>query len=488
MLAIIAGTAWRAAHLDNRPLHADEAVQAWQTWNLLSGEGYQYDPLDRHGPTLYYGAAAMHRLRGGTAEDFDDRSARRVSLAAGIATLILIGAGIRTAGCSTATGAIAVSLLAFETLSSVYHTYFVQEASLAFLVWAFIVLALRRDLERPLLKALCLGIIVGLAQATKEITPLYFAAAIGALYLTRDKSVPKPGFNVLAAAGLGFAVPYLLFYSSFGAHPDGIVDGIRHYFLQVERLTDSPHSYPWWQHLKTLGILETGGPRWGQYVLLTLALIGGVTAFRSQASRAHRVVALFTFGLLVFHSVVSYKTPWLLVTPMIGLVLLAAEFVVSLMTRSRLGLAGGVILTGLAISQSYAKSSLALDRYPGDVRNPYFYEQAPRGFLKLPARIALLQATYSSSLNIAVVSAEHAWPLPWYLRDTPQVGYFPSPPASLAGWDIIIWDDQTGAPLPELENYAIVELYGLRPNVILTVHIRGEVWKAAFPPLPESDS
>lgn len=487
MLAIIAGTAWRAAHLDNRPLHADEAVQAWQTWNLLSGEGYQYDPLDRHGPTLYYGAAAMHRLRGGTADDFDDRSARRVSLAAGIATLILVGAGARTAGLSLATGAIAVSLLAFETLSSVYHTYFVQEASLAFLMWAFIFLALRPDAGRPLIKAICLGVIVGLAQATKEITPLYIGAAIGALYLTRDKSAPKPGFNRFAAAGLGFAIPYLLFYSSFGAHPAGIIDGIRHYFLQVGRLTDSPHSYPWWHHLKTLGIMETGGPRWGQYVLLSVALIGGGTAFSSKATRAHRVIALFTFGLLLFHSIVSYKTPWLLLTPMIGLVLLAAHFVVSMMIRSRLGLVRGLVLTGLAMSQSYAKSSLALDRYPGDVRNPYFYEQAPRGFLKLPARIALLRSSYSAPLNIAVVSPEHAWPLPWYLKDTANVGYFPEAPASLAGWDVVIWDDQSGSPLPELENYPIAELYGLRPNVILYTFIRGEVWETAFPPLPESD-
>ena len=484
VLAIFAGTAWRATHLDDRPLHADEAVQAWQTWQLLSGKGYRYDPFDRHGPTLYHGAAALHRLRGGSAGDFNDHSARRFSLAIGIATFVLIGLGARTAGSSLATGAVAVSLLAFEALSSVYHTYFVQEATLAFLMWGFIFTALHPSKERPLLKMLFVGIVVGLAQATKEITPIYIALALAALFFTRGETKWQPTRNPLIAVTVGFAVPYLVLYSSFGSHPAGIIDGVKHYFLQIGRLSDSPHSYPWWHHLKTLGVIKTGGPNWGQYTLLILALAGGVSAFRSQASRVHRVTAIFTFGLLIFHSVVSYKTPWLLVTPMIGLVILAAEFLVGLARHSKAGVAVAGILAALTISQSYAKSSLALDRYPGDVRNPYFYEQAPRSLLKLPERIALLQSKQTRPLKVAVISPEHAWPLPWYLRDENTVGFFAEAPAALDEWDIVVWDDQLGAIPTELETFPIAEFYGLRPNVMLYTFIQGPVWEAAFPPLP----
>ena len=484
VLAIFAGTAWRAAHLDDRPLHADEAVQAWQTHQLLSGEGYRYDPFDRHGPTLYYGAAALHRLRGGSAADFDDRSARRFSLAIGIATFVLIGWGSRTAGFPMATGALAVSLLAFETLSSVYHTYFVQEATLAFLLWGFIFLALNGSNQRPLIKALFMGGIMGLAQASKEITPIYIGLAIGALFLTRKESKWRPTLNQLIAVGLGFIVPYLVLYSSFGAHPAGIVDGVKHYFLQIGRLSESPHSYPWWHHLKTLGILKTGGPNWGQYILLALALAGGASALRSEAKRAHRVTAIFTFALLVFHSVVSYKTPWLLLTPMLGLVILAAEFLVLVGRRSQAGLYIAGVLALLAISQSYAKSSLALDRYPGDVRNPYFYEQAPRSLSKLPERIALLQSKQTEPLKVAVISPEHAWPLPWYLRSEKAIGFFAEAPEALSKWDVVIWDDQLGEVPPELEEFPIAEFYGLRPSVMLYTFVQGPIWEAAFPPLP----
>lgn len=483
MLAILVGTGWRAAHLENRPLHADEAVQAWQTWQLLEGAGYRYDPWDRHGPTLYFGSAWMHRLGGGDAQDYDDRSARRYALAAGIATLILLGFGTRPAGFLAGTGGFAVVLIAFETLTSLYHSYFIQEASLAFLIWAFVFLALSPDHRRPLVKLFCLGLLAGLAQATKATTPLYLIAGWGALLLTRDGPLATWSGRKASIILVGAVIPFALFYSSFGAHPSGIVDGFRTYLLQADRLESSSHFYPWWHYLRALGILPSGGPNWGQYVLLGLAFAGGVTAFKSTATRAHRVTALFTFALLVLHSAIPYKTPWLMLTPMIGMVLLAAACLAQLAHHSRWGLVAALFLAGAAGSQSLAKSGLALDRYPGDIRNPYFYEQAPRGLLKLPERIAQLQAASATPLNVAIVSPEHAWPLPWYLRHHPNVGYFDTLPRAPENWDIIVWDSQLGeAPLGP-PAFPIMELHGLRPNGLLHTYISSPAWDRGFPPL-----
>ncbi|GAB5561485.1 MAG: hypothetical protein SynsKO_31320 [Synoicihabitans sp.] len=483
MLAIVAGTGWRAAHLENRPLHADEAVQAWQTWRLLDGKGYEYDPWDRHGPSLYFGSAALHRLRGGDAADYDDREARRFPFAVGIATLILIGVGARLAGFGQATGTLAALLLVFETFTSLYHTYFVQEATLAFLVWAFVFLCLKSEVRRPLLHFGLIGALVGLAQATKATTPLYFGFAAIALWMTRESKESPVQWRFLGAAVCGFLIPYIALYSSFGIHPAGLWDGIKTYFLQAERLAESPHSYPWWHHLRNLGLVPSGGPRWGQYLLLALGLAGGIQAFLQGSSRAQRVTALLTFSLLVFHSIISYKTPWLLLTPVVGLVLLAAEFLNRLLRWPKFGIAAVTVLVPLTMIQSHAKSSLALSRYPGDIRNPYFYEQAPRGLARLPARIDQLQAAQKRPLRVAVVSPEHAWPLPWYLREAPQVGYFDSASVDLSQWDMVIWDDQLGEPPDSLMEYAMGEIYSLRPNVMLYVYISGPVWEKVFPPI-----
>lgn len=483
VLAIIVGTGWRAAHLENRPLHADEAVQAWQTWQLLQGEDYRYDPWDRHGPTLYFSSAWLHRLRGGDASTYDDRAARRTALAAGVATLILVGFGARPAGFGVATGAFAVTLLAFETLSSLYHGYFIQEASLAFLIWAFILVGLRGDKGRPLLHFFVLGILVGLAQATKATTPLYVLVAGSALWLARDRTRVRDDHRKWVAAVLGFVLPFGLFYSSFGSHPMGILDGVRTYFLQAERIENSGHLYPWWYHLRSLGLIPSGGPNWGQYLLLALAAVGAGLALRKPATRAHRVTALFTVAVLVIHSAIPYKTPWLLLTPMIGIVLLAAITLEELARGHRGRLIAAGVLLAATCAQSLAKSRLALDRYPGDARNPYFYVQAPRALLKLPARIDQLQAATDRPLNVAVVSPEHAWPLPWYFKDSPKVGYFTSAPDNLTKWDVVIWDSQLGDPPAETATFAAAEIHGLRPNALLYTFIQREPWERVFPPL-----
>jgi len=331
-----------------------------------------------------------------------------------------------------------------------------------------------------------IGLIVGLAQATKEISPLYFGLAGLALWATRPQHDKAWSANRCIAAALGFVVPYLLFYSSFGSNPSGLLDGFRSYFLQAERLSDNRHDYPWWYHLRYLGLVPSGGPNWGQYLLLALGLVGGIQALFKSASRAHRVVAILTFGLLVIHSIVSYKTPWLLLTPVIGLVLLAAEFLAKLLKYSKRGILAVAVILPLTMAQSFAKSSLALDRYPGDVRNPYFYEQAPRGLLRLPARIEQLQVAQSEPLRVAIVSPEHAWPLPWYLRHQQQIGYFTEPPPNLTDWDIVVWDDQMGEAPDPLMNYPVGEIYSLRPNVMLFVYIAGPTWERVFPPLTDN--
>lgn len=491
VLALLAGTAWRASHLESRPLHADEAVQAWQTWNLLNGEGYRYDPFDKHGPSLYYGAAWLHQIRGGGAASFGDRDARRFSLAAGVATLALFAFGTSSIGLGRATGAVAAALLAFETFSSVYHTYFVQEASLAFLVWAFVFLLCGqsgKSIDRK--RLLALGIIAGLAQATKGTAPLYLAMAVGAWWFAqrREERLARPDLRQVGLFFLGAAIPYVLLQSSFGQNPRGVWDGIYHYVLQVGRLQDNPHEYPWSQIGRYLGIVPTGGPNWGQYLLLTGGLLGFGLGLHRSSAPAHRTISLLTGALLLFHTLISYKTPWLLLTPMIGLTLLAAIALVRVGQISRWGSAIAAVLLLLTCGQSLAKSKLTLERYPGDERNPYFYVQTPRPFARLPDRIVDLIEANQRDLSIAVVSGEHAWPLPWYLRDVPTVGFHATPPDNLAVWDMVIWDSQLGdAPL-ELGNGTVFEFYGLRPGVLLHCFIREPVWEELFPPLPETPS
>jgi uncharacterized protein (TIGR03663 family) len=506
LFAAVAGACWRWHYIDSRPLHTDEAVQAWQTWQLLRGDGYRYDPVDRHGPWLYYGAATVERLRGGDASTLNDVRVRTFVWLAGVATLALI-ALIGTRLLPPAAAAIATAILAAAPLAVLYHTYFVQEAWLALFTWALVFSAIAW-LQRPRLSlALAVGVCAGLMQVTKETSVLHFAAlgiALLGAWGTRVRLAPKlasassaPAFHTpratlshLAAALAVAFVIYLAFYSSFGSHPFGVVDGIKTYVHQWQRSGDVDHTYPSWHYLSLLWPHRAGGVRWGEPALLAFAGGGALLTLRQGVPVGIRVTGLFTIVLLLVYSLIPYKTPWLLLTPVIGLALLAGHGIAALGRIHRRGAVLVIVCTVATVTQLVGRTRLALDRYPGDARNPYFYQQTPRGFTALVSRVqALIERGEGDRPRIAVVSPDYAWPLPWYLRNHHAVGYFTAtaPDGMEEAFDLVIWDTRIDSP-DTWPPGSVIELHGLRPNVLLQLVIPPEWWNRLFPPATASAS
>ena len=52
--SIILGLLLRFESLDSRPMHTDEAIQAWRLGSMIEGEGFNYRPDDGHGPVLLF--------------------------------------------------------------------------------------------------------------------------------------------------------------------------------------------------------------------------------------------------------------------------------------------------------------------------------------------------------------------------------------------------------------------------------------------------
>ncbi|MCH6256106.1 hypothetical protein MLD52_06070 [Puniceicoccaceae bacterium K14] len=496
VFAFVLSIGWRAHNLENRPLHADEAVQAWLTLNLLRGEGYSYDPVDRHGPFLYYGSALYHRILGGSAEDFDDRACRSFSLLAAIATLVIVWLGPKYTKLGSLTGGFALLLMAFETFTSVYHTYFIQEAWLAVFVWLFFLFVLRcvsvgrrsgdsrvwvGD-KRSIVRPFGIGVIAGLAQTCKEISPLYLLLALLSIWLSVRPRLSIPKLSTVISILAGFAIPFAFLYSSFGNNARGIVDSFGAYGIQITRISDESHSYPWWHYFELFSSFKNNGINWGQSLLLLFSLFGCVVAFSSKANQSGRALSVFTVSLFVIHLLIPYKTPWLLLTPAIGLVLLAGLALDYLVCYRKNAIWVSLVLCFLASYQSFGKSYLALVQYPGDVRNPYFYEQTPRGFMRILDRIGNLGANFDRPLNIAVVSEESAWPLPWYLRGSSTVGYFEKMPNDFQKWDLLVIDSQLGDASAETMENRVVEYVAIRPNVLLQVLISESVWEESLSP------
>jgi hypothetical protein len=78
-----------------------------------------------------------------------------------------------------------------------------------------------------------------------------------------------------------------------------------------------------------------------------------------------------------------------------------------------------------------------------------------------------------------ITHPDEAWPLPWYLRDFGRVGYWQETEVAgtLTDVPVVISSiDKTENILSTLQETHQREFFGLRPEVLLAVHIRKDLW------------
>ena len=89
----LVGLAIRLPQLDVRPMHTDEAVNAYIVGQLLAGEPFTYDPQDRHGPALAALALPLAWMHGARSfSDLTESELRLTSVVAGTIMILLFGA------------------------------------------------------------------------------------------------------------------------------------------------------------------------------------------------------------------------------------------------------------------------------------------------------------------------------------------------------------------------------------------------------------
>ena len=88
ILAVLIGTGLRFSDLEIRPMHTDEAVQAYRMGNLLEGDGFEYNPSDGHGPGLLLFSLPVTLVRGATSYlQLDETTLRLTPAIFGIALI-----------------------------------------------------------------------------------------------------------------------------------------------------------------------------------------------------------------------------------------------------------------------------------------------------------------------------------------------------------------------------------------------------------------
>ena len=489
---------FRVVLLDLRPMHHDEANQAVKFGNLLEKGEYRYDRTDHHGPSLYYltlPSAWLFSQK--TLASLDERTLRLLPAVFGACILLLFLLVKKELGRDTVI--YSGLLLAVSPVFVFYSRFYIQEMLLVFFLVGFLV-SVWKCLTHPTLGwAVLAGLFSGMMYTTKETSIIAFGAALGGLgfvLLLRKRgqegiSFGRRAFFLLAGAMVFFVITWLLF-SSFFQNPGGWADSIRSfgsYFVKASR--PETHAHPWLYYLKMLSFSKYGhGPFWSEGLILGLAVFGSAAAFHKRLSAGRstsflKFIFFFTFICLLIFSSIAYKTPWNLMPFYIGFILLAGSGISSLLrvVRKPPFRAGIFALLGLGILhlglQAYRSSFV----YNADPRNPYVYAQTSPDFLNLVQRIQDIASLHPNGQDmlVKVISGPYeTWPLPWYLRQFGRVGYWQDVESAgdLEGMPLIIASMEMLDTMPSVvrESYQL-EFFGLRPEVLMAVFIRGDLWE-----------
>ena len=432
---LLAAALLRLIFLTQKPLHHDEGVNGLFLVNLFRTGYYHYDPSNYHGPSLYYLAVIPTAINNvfHWGHGLSTFAIRLVTATFGVGVVWLMLCLRRYLGSAAA---IAGAALATVSPGFVFFSrYFIHEILFVFFSLGAIVAWLwYRDTgkQRYLMLASASAAMLFATKETWIITAAVWLIAIPCTTIflrlrNRTDEIPpwlpehyqhRDGGNTrklyLQAAAL-FAAIAILLYSSFFTNPRGILDSVL--------------TFTYWTKTGRTGIYNR---EWSTYFswmwqeeapVLLLGLIGTLVALIRARNYLTVFCAFWSIGIFAAYSLVPYKTPWLALSIILPLTIMAGDLIGQAYqpgTRAfTAAIAGGAILFSL-----YQAIDVSFVNYDND-SYAYIYAHTRRDFLGLVNEIDAIAAANPAKkdIGITVMSPEH-WPLPWYLREYTHVGYW----------------------------------------------------------------
>ena len=246
LLIFLATIALRFYSLDVKLFHHDEAIHAWFSYRLLTEGTYTYDPM-YHGPFLYYVTAGIFSLLG------DSDLVGRLFPALLGTLLVPLVYPIYRLGYLDKKQTIVAALFLAVSPNMVYFSRFLRnDIFIAFFTMVLLVALLYYFERQKMQYALIAGAAIGFGMTAKENMPiivLIFGAYLLYLIWTRKVRLPRRWIRDLVLGALVTIGIMAVFYSSFGAHPEVLMDGwlraIEHWtsMHQAQRLGGPPYFY-----------------------------------------------------------------------------------------------------------------------------------------------------------------------------------------------------------------------------------------------------
>ena len=511
-LILLTGLWLRLKNIDQRPMHGDEASQAYRFQMLFEDNNFKYEPKDFHGPTLYYLTLPSAWLSG--LKDFQGSSKSHFravpvffSLLTAFGTLLFIDVLGRR-------GVLVTSLLIMLSPAMVYYSsYYIQEALLVCFT-LFFTGALWRFWRKPsMLWAIVAGVSLGLMHATKET----FVLALGALALCiaficyKQKKLDFSKFKNrygLTAVFSALTVS-VMFYSSFLSNPQGPVDSVTAFVHSVkrglgandfeERFTSGEgHKKTFTYYFATIvgnyprkftstvkDIFRNSTARPISEIFLLLFPIVGLLNLPKKGSRSRKVFMMalvFTLSLALVYSLIPYKTPWCMLSFLLGFMFccgLSFRFM-SQKLSCHFNKTFVLIAVLMIIDLGRQSSLVTAEEFCVSDRNPYAYVQPFFDVEDLAVRIQEISKIEGNDYEMPIhFLTPDYWPLPWYLKKFYNVGYWEKtvPEINPEKFPVIITTPDREELVKQLEKTHVAEYRGRMPGYHLLVFYRKDLWE-----------
>jgi uncharacterized protein (TIGR03663 family) len=479
LAATIAAVALRLPRLQQRPMHGDEAIHAVKFGELLEKNFYRYNPHEYHGPTLNYFTlipawlGGIHKFK-----DLSEFTLRIVPVFFGL--LLVLMPLMLVDGLGRSATIIAAVMTAISPAFVFYSRYYIQEMLLVCFTFGVIACGWRYTQSKNTKWALLTGVFLGLCHATKETSVVAFASMLLALLLTRCSNEYRESrikYQDIIAAVATAVVVSALFYSSFLTNFNGILDSFRAYTTYFNRAgQNNLHIHPWYYYLDILTWMEGfEKPTWNEDLIVVMAAVGFIIAMTKKGISTVnftllRFLAFYTLIMTIIYSAIPYKTPWCLLGFLHGMILMAAVGVAALLKLSLYRWekpAVGFILVFFGLLLPVGQAYLGSYKYYADPSNPYVYAHPTTDVFDIAQRVEEVAQAYPDGHNIyiqVICPAGDYWPLPWYLRSFPNVGWWSDIDENIPAAPVIIAS-------PSVELALMRKLYELPPPGKKTLYV-----------------
>jgi uncharacterized protein (TIGR03663 family) len=494
LLILLVTIALRFYALDLKLFHHDEAIHAWFSYRLLTEGVYTYDPM-YHGPFLYYVTAGLFSLLGDS-----DLVGRLFPALLGTLLVPLLYPIYRLGYLDKKQTLVAALFLAVSPNMVYFSRFLRNDIFIAFFTMVLLVALLYYFERHQMRYALIAGAAIGLGMSAKENMPIIVLIfGVYFLYLIGTGKVQIPARRwlrdvaVCAIVAVGIMA---VFYSSFGAHPEVLMDGwlraIEHWtsMHQAQRLGGPPYFYLLLFILYEVPILVLAGIGILQFIgipgiisrsrekevhpaetfpdeaadgeeagtgappIRAAPPVETAPGWRERAraifSRAERVgpidrqkefarFAIFWMLLsLAVYAYIGEKVPWLILHQLLPMIFVA---VYAMTTRKAIiAVAASIFLVAMTLHVAFT---------PADINEPIVQVQNSEDLREVFAAIDAADRT--------AIATDNYWPLPWYYRgeNASKLAYFSQKvsEATIYGgdYDLVITHD--GDTYPALEGY-----------------------------------